>query len=89
MMEPGFSTSTFEDEYRIIKQGTDKAQAYTPYLIANFPEQFVKLPPCHGGSGPITASRGVVLGATHLAGASCRVLGVMRLPVGAVGIALI
>lgn len=42
MTEPGFPTSTFEDEYTVLKEGTEKAQAYSIYLIAGFPEQFVK-----------------------------------------------
>jgi predicted amidohydrolase YtcJ len=42
MTEPGFPTSTFDDEYTILKEGTEKAQAYTIYLISGFPEQFVK-----------------------------------------------
>ncbi len=42
MMEPGFPTSTFEDEYQVLRQGTEKARAYTIYLISGFPEQFVK-----------------------------------------------
>ena len=42
MTEPGFPTSTFEDEYAVLKYGTEKAQAYSIYLIAGFPEQFVK-----------------------------------------------
>jgi len=42
MTEPGFPTSTFEDEYAVLKEGTEKAQAYSIYLISGFPEQFVK-----------------------------------------------
>lgn len=42
MMEPGFPTSTFEDEYAVLKYGTEKAQSYTIYLMSGFPEQFVK-----------------------------------------------
>jgi predicted amidohydrolase YtcJ len=42
MMEPSFPNSTFEDEYAVLLDGTEKAQAYTIYLIAGFPEQFVK-----------------------------------------------
>ncbi len=42
MTEPGFPTSTFEDEYAVLKEGTEKAKAYTIYLISGFPEQFVK-----------------------------------------------
>lgn len=42
MTEPGFPTGTFEDEYAILKEGTEKAQAYSIYLISGFPEQFVK-----------------------------------------------
>jgi predicted amidohydrolase YtcJ len=42
MTEPGFPTSAFEDEYAILKEGTEKAKAYTIYLISGFPEQFVK-----------------------------------------------
>ncbi|HHB75251.1 MAG TPA: amidohydrolase [Desulfobulbus sp.] len=42
MMEPGFPTSTFEDEYAVLKYGTERARAYTIYLIPGFPEQFVK-----------------------------------------------
>ena len=42
MTEPGFPTSTFEDEYAVLKYGTEKAKAYSIYLIAGFPEQFVK-----------------------------------------------
>ena len=42
MMEPGFPTSTFEDEYAVLKYGTERAKAYTIYLISGFPEQFVK-----------------------------------------------
>jgi len=42
MMEPGFPTSTFEDEYAVLKYGTERARAYTIYLISGFPEQFVK-----------------------------------------------
>ncbi len=42
MTEPGFPNSTFEDEYAVLLDGTEKAQAYTIYLIAGFPEQFVK-----------------------------------------------
>ena len=42
MMEPGFPTSTFDDEYAVLKYGTEKAKSYTIYLISGFPEQFVK-----------------------------------------------
>ncbi len=42
MMEPGFPIGTFADEYAILKEGTEKAGAYTIYLISGFPEQFVK-----------------------------------------------
>jgi len=42
MTEPGFPIGTFEDEYAILKEGTEKAQAYSIYLISGFPEQFVK-----------------------------------------------
>lgn len=42
MMEPGFPIGTFEDEYAVLKYGTEKAKAYTIFLIAGFPEQFVK-----------------------------------------------
>jgi len=42
MMEPGFPTSSFEDEYTVLKYGTERAKAYTIYLISGFPEQFVK-----------------------------------------------
>jgi len=42
MTEPGFPTSTFDDEYAVLKEGTEKARAYSVYLIAGFPEQFVK-----------------------------------------------
>jgi len=42
MMEPGFPISTFEDEYAALKYGSEKARAYTFYLISGFPEQFVK-----------------------------------------------
>ncbi len=42
MTEPSFPNSTFEDEYAVLVDGTEKAQAYTIYLIAGFPEQFVK-----------------------------------------------
>lgn len=42
MMEPSFPNSSFEDEYAILLYGTQKAQAYTIYLISGFPEQFVK-----------------------------------------------
>jgi predicted amidohydrolase YtcJ len=42
MAEPSFPTSSFEDEYAVLLDGTEKAQAYTIYLIAGFPEQFVK-----------------------------------------------
>ena len=42
MAEPGFPTSTFEDEYEILKDETEKAKAYSIYLISGFPEQFVK-----------------------------------------------
>ena len=42
MCEPSFPNSTFEDEYAVLKEGTEKARAYTIYLIAGFPEQFVK-----------------------------------------------
>ncbi len=42
MCEPGFPTSTFEDEYAVLKYGTEKAKAYSIYLISGFPEQFVK-----------------------------------------------
>lgn len=42
MTEPSFPNSTFEDEYAVLLNGTEKAQAYTIYLIAGFPEQFVK-----------------------------------------------
>ncbi|BCG65238.1 MAG: hypothetical protein methR_P3063 [Methyloprofundus sp.] len=42
MTEPSFPNSTFEDEYAVLLDGTEKAQAYTIYLIAGFPEQFVK-----------------------------------------------
>ncbi len=42
MMEPGFPISSFEDEYTVLKYCTEKARAYTIYLISGFPEQFVK-----------------------------------------------
>ncbi len=42
MAEPSFPNSTFEDEYAVLKSGTEKAKAYTIYLISGFPEQFVK-----------------------------------------------
>jgi len=42
MMEPGFPISSFEDEYEALKYGSEKAKAYTFYLISGFPEQFVK-----------------------------------------------
>ncbi len=42
MCEPSFPNSTFEDEYAVLRDGTEKAKAYTIYLIAGFPEQFVK-----------------------------------------------
>ena len=42
MCEPSFPNSTFEDEYAVLLDGTEKAKAYTIYLIAGFPEQFVK-----------------------------------------------
>ncbi len=42
MMEPGFPTGSFEDEYAVLKYGTEKARSYTVYLISGFPEQFVK-----------------------------------------------
>ncbi len=42
MCEPSFPNSSFEDEYTVLKKGTEKAKAYTIYLIAGFPEQFVK-----------------------------------------------
>jgi len=42
MTEPSFPNSSFEDEYAVLLDGTEKAQAYTIYLIAGFPEQFVK-----------------------------------------------
>ena len=42
MTEPSFPNGTFEDEYAVLKEGTEKAKAYTIYLIAGFPEQFVK-----------------------------------------------
>ena len=42
MTEPSFPNSTFEDEYAVLLDGTEKAQAYTIFLIAGFPEQFVK-----------------------------------------------
>ena len=42
MTEPSFPNSVFEDEYAVLKKGTQEAKAYTIYLIAGFPEQFVK-----------------------------------------------
>ncbi len=42
MMEPSFPNSSFEDEYAVLVDGTEKAKAYTIFLIAGFPEQFVK-----------------------------------------------
>ena len=42
MCEPSFPNSSFEDEYAVLLDGTNKAKAYTIYLIAGFPEQFVK-----------------------------------------------
>ena len=42
MTEPSFPNSVFEDEYAVLKRGTQEAQAYTIFLIAGFPEQFVK-----------------------------------------------
>jgi len=42
MMEPGFPTGTFKDEYAVLKYGTEKARSYKIYLISGFPEQFVK-----------------------------------------------
>jgi predicted amidohydrolase YtcJ len=41
MAEPGFPTSSFDDEYQVLKEGTERAGAYGIYLIAGFPEQFV------------------------------------------------
>jgi len=42
MMEPGFPTGTFEDEYAVLKYGTEKARSYTVYLMTGFPEQYLK-----------------------------------------------
>jgi hypothetical protein len=42
MTEPSFPNNSFEDEYAVLKEGTEKAKAYTIYLIPGFPEQFVK-----------------------------------------------
>ena len=42
MCEPGFPTSTFQDEYAVLKYGTEKSGSYTIFLISGFPEQFVK-----------------------------------------------
>ena len=42
MTEPSFPNSTFENEYAVLLDRNEKAQAYTIYLIAGFPEQFVK-----------------------------------------------
>ncbi|BAO44884.1 amidohydrolase [Thiolapillus brandeum] len=42
MMEPGFPTGSFEDEYSVLQYGTEKARSYTVYLMSGFPEQFVK-----------------------------------------------
>jgi len=42
MTEPSFPNSIFEDEYAVLKKGTEEAKAYTIFLIAGFPEQFVK-----------------------------------------------
>jgi len=42
MMEPSFPNSNFEEEYAVLLDGTEKAKAYTIFLIAGFPEQFVK-----------------------------------------------
>ena len=42
MMEPGFPISTFENEYEALKYGSEKARAYTFYLVSGFSEQFVK-----------------------------------------------
>ena len=33
---------SIEDEYQVLKQGTEQARAYTIYLISGFPEQFIK-----------------------------------------------
>lgn len=42
MAEPSFPNSTFDDEYAVLVDGTEKAKAFTIYLISGFPEQFVK-----------------------------------------------
>ncbi len=42
MAEPSFPNSSFENEYAVLVKGTEKAKAYPIYLIAGFPEQFVK-----------------------------------------------
>ncbi|HID39943.1 MAG TPA: hypothetical protein EYP36_10585, partial [Calditrichaeota bacterium] len=42
MCEPSFPNSVFADEYAVLLEGTEKAKAYTVFLIAGFPEQFVK-----------------------------------------------
>ncbi len=42
MCEPSFPNSSFEDEYAVLKKGTEQAKAYSIFLISGFPEQFVK-----------------------------------------------
>ncbi|WP_165787024.1 amidohydrolase [Pseudohalioglobus lutimaris] len=42
MAEPSFPNSVFDIEYQVLKEGTEKAGAYGIYLIAGFPEQFVR-----------------------------------------------
>jgi predicted amidohydrolase YtcJ len=38
--EPGFPTTNFDDEYAVLKYGTERAPYYSVYLIPGFPEQY-------------------------------------------------
>jgi len=40
MGEPSFPINNFEDEYEILKEGSDKAKSFSFYLIPGFPEQY-------------------------------------------------
>lgn len=41
MAEPSFPNTSFDIEYQILKEETEKAKSYSIYLVGGFPEQFV------------------------------------------------
>jgi predicted amidohydrolase YtcJ len=40
MGEPSFPINNFEDEYKILKEGSEKTKSFSFYLIPGFPEQY-------------------------------------------------